>query len=141
MKIARWILLSSVVWMYTSAQQVEPIPGQTGIYFYSVGYIAFLPTKWKVVSYLNLEPTRTLWKNTKLYAKKVANSCQILEKYNWFCYTDCAPFVSCQGSRIKYIENLKTIVADFVQTEAPQDSKKNKCRSKRGALNFAEDIS
>ena len=67
------------MWIHASSQQVEHIPGQTGIYYNSVGYIAFSPTKCKVVSYLNLERTKTLWKSTKLYAKKVANSCQTLK--------------------------------------------------------------
>jgi len=76
------------VWIHTSTQKVEPISGQTGIYYDSVGYIAFSPTKWKVVSFLNLQPTGTLWKNTKLYVRKVASSCQTLDKYEWFRYTD-----------------------------------------------------
>ena len=93
------------------------------------------------MSFLNLQPTGTLWKNTKLYARKVASSCLALDKYEWFRYTDCTSFMSYYESRIKNIESLKSLITDLVQTDDPQKSRKTKDRSKRGVLNFIGDVS
>jgi hypothetical protein len=34
----------------------------------------FYPTKWKVVTYINLEPTRELWKQTRTHQGKILSS-------------------------------------------------------------------
>jgi hypothetical protein len=47
--------------------------------------------KWKV-TYINLEPTRELWKQTKIDQRKVIEFCQKIKDKNWYHYTDFAAF-------------------------------------------------
>jgi hypothetical protein len=63
--------------------------------------------KWKVVTYINLEPTRKLWKQTKSQQRKADEFCQKIKDRNWYRYTDCASFEQYMRSKGKYIDNLK----------------------------------
>jgi hypothetical protein len=65
---------------------------KTGIYFDEVGTVLFYPMKWKVVTYINLEPTRGLWKQTKIHQRKVNEFCQKIRNKDWYHYTECAAF-------------------------------------------------
>ena len=79
-----WILLSSVLllckYVQEQTQQTEPLTSEAGIYFDEVGMIYFYPTTWKVVSYINLQPTRYLWRKVKNHYKSVVEYCKNLEK-------------------------------------------------------------
>jgi hypothetical protein len=67
MKWFRLVVVVSVMitWRHAQAQQIEPLTSEAGIYFDEVGTISFSPMTWKVVSYLNLQPTRDLWRKVK----------------------------------------------------------------------------
>ena len=74
MKTLKWILLLTlrIRWQEEiNAQQVEHTNSKSGIYFDAIGYISFFPTNWTVLSYLNLEPTSTLWKTLRYIFKKL----------------------------------------------------------------------
>jgi hypothetical protein len=62
-----------VWWKLLQAQTIEDIKSETGIYFDEIGTVSFYPMKWKVVTYINLEPTREreLWRQTKIHQRKV----------------------------------------------------------------------
>jgi hypothetical protein len=53
------------LWRLTQGQTIIELESKTGIYFDEAGTVPFYPMKWKVVTYVNLEPTRELWKLTK----------------------------------------------------------------------------
>jgi hypothetical protein len=86
----------------------------TGIYFDEVGTIVFYPMKWKVITYINLEPTRELWKQTKVHQRKVMEFCQKIKDKNWYHYTDCMALGQYMRSKSKYIDNLKDLVAEYL---------------------------
>jgi methyl-accepting chemotaxis protein len=102
-----------------------------------MGTIFFYPTKWKVVTYINLEPTRELWKQTKTHQKKIADFCRKIKDKNWYHYTDCVAFDQYMKSKNKYIDNLKDLVAEYLATDNQTPSH----RTKRGVLNFIGEIS
>jgi hypothetical protein len=75
MQLRKWILVITVCtwWRLLQNQSIEKVESNTGIYFDEVGTIAFYPMKWKVVTYINLEPTREIWKQTKVHQRKEWN--------------------------------------------------------------------
>jgi hypothetical protein len=70
--------------------------------------------KWKVATYIDLEPTRELWKQTKIHQRKVTDFCQKIKDKNWYHSTDCAEFGQYVRSKSKYIDNLKDLVAEYL---------------------------
>ena len=66
--VGYWITVAIIAWPYIFpyAQEMKPtitqIESHTGLYFDEIGQIFFYPTQWKVVSYVNLNPTQLLWK-------------------------------------------------------------------------------
>jgi hypothetical protein len=103
----------------------------------TIGAVLFYPTKLKVVTYINLEQTRELWKQTKAHQRKVMKFCQKIKDKNWYHYTDCAAFEQYMKSKSKYIDNLKDLVAEYL-TDNNQNSNP---RSKRGVLNVVGEVS
>jgi hypothetical protein len=93
--------------------------------------------RWKVVTYINLQPTRELWRQTKLHQRKVTEFCQKIKAWKWYHYTGCATFEHFMKSKGKYIDNLKNLVLEYL-TRNHQDSS---IRSKLGILNFVGEIS
>jgi hypothetical protein len=91
----------------------------------------FYPTKWKVVTYINLEPTHELWKQTKTHKRKTADFCKKIKDKNWYHYTGYVAFDQYMKSKNKYVDNLKDLVAEYLTTDARNPSH----RTKRGALN------
>jgi hypothetical protein len=98
-------------WKLLQSQTVQEINSKTGIYFDEVGIVRFYPTRWTVVTYINLEPTRELWKQTKIHQRKIMNFCQKIKDKNWYHYTDCIAFDQYIKSKEQYIDNLKDLVA------------------------------
>ena len=96
MQLYRGIFVITVcVWwtlLQGQGQKVDDIDSRTGIYFDEIGTIRFYPMRWKVITYIDLEPTRELWKQTKLHQKRVTDFCQKIKNKNWYHYTDCAAF-------------------------------------------------
>jgi hypothetical protein len=124
-------------WRLLQAQTIQEMNSKTGIYFDQVGTILFYPTKWKVVTYINLEPTRELWKQTKLQQRRVADFCKKIKNENWYRYTDCIAFDQYVKSKNKYIDNLKDLVVEYLSAEIQNPGH----RSKRGVMNFVGEIS
>jgi hypothetical protein len=123
MQLRKWILVITVCtwWRLLQSQSIEKVESNTGIYFDEVGTIAFYPMKWKVVTYIDLEPTRELWKQTKVHQRKVMEFCQKTKDKNWYHYTDFMAFGQYMKSKSKYIDNLKDLVAEYL-TENNQNS-------------------
>jgi hypothetical protein len=124
-------------WKQAQSQTVQEVSSKTGLYFDEIGTILFYPTKWKVVTYINLEPTRELWKQTKTHQKKISEFCKKIKNKSWYHYTDCIAFDQYTKSKNKYIDNLKDLVAEYLAT----DTQNLNHRSKRGVLNFIGEIS
>ena len=128
------MLIMILHWGYTKAQEVEPIETETGIYFDEIGIMRFYPIQWKVVSYINLEPTRNLWQSTKSHQKKVLDSCKKIENKKWYHLTNCAAFQNYINPKTRAIDNLKNLIGEYLADE-------NLKRNRRGVLNFIGDIS
>jgi hypothetical protein len=127
----------STWWVITRAQTVQEVKSKTGLYFDEIGTMKFYPTKWKVVTYINLEPTRELWKQTKTHQRKIIDFCRKIKDKKWYHYTDCIAFDQYVNSKNKYINNLKDLVAEYLAA----DTKIPNYRSKRVVLNFIGEIS
>jgi hypothetical protein len=119
------------------AQEVDEIQSKTGIYFDEVGTLIFYPMKWKMVTCINLEPTRELWRQTKIHQKRVSEFCQKIKSKNWYHYTDCGNFEQYMTSKNKYMDNLKDLVDEYMTTNVQNQNR----RSKRGVLNFVGEVS
>ena len=139
MELRRWavIITFCIWWSQLQGQTVEEIESKTGIYFDEIGTVQFYPTKWKVATYINLEPTMELWRQTKFHQRKVTEFCQRIKGKNWYHYTDCSGFGQYMKSKNKYIDNLKDLVAEYLT----DDNENSGHRSKRGVLNFVGEIS
>jgi hypothetical protein len=94
MQLLKWTITLVLIKWYNvlQAQEVNEIQSKTGIYFDEVGTLIFYPMKWKVVTYINLEPTRELWRQTKIHQNRVSEFCQKIKSKNWYHYTDCGNF-------------------------------------------------
>jgi hypothetical protein len=63
--------LTIIAWCctLTGAEEVKPtitsIDSHEELYFDEMGQVFFYPTEWKVVSYVTLRPTQTLWRQVK----------------------------------------------------------------------------
>jgi hypothetical protein len=138
MQLYKWILLITpcMWWRLLQGQTIDKVESKAGVYFDEMGTVFFYPMKWKVVTYSNLEPTRELWKQTKIHQRKVSDFCQKVRNKTWYHYTDCAAFGQYMRSKGKYIDNLKDLVAEYMTNN--QNSNQ---RFKRGVLNFVGEIS
>jgi hypothetical protein len=126
MKLLRlWTLINILaLWKHVQTQQTEPLSSQAGIYFDEIGTISFYPTTWKVVSYLNLQPTRDLWRKVKAHYKQVVSYCQTLEMKPWYHYTDCNSFKQCVVSKIMYMDNMKELNEEYLKPEQQNNRRK-----------------
>ena len=132
-----WTLLSSIIALceLIHTQQTEPMTSDAGINFDEAGIISFYPMTWRVVSYLNLQPTRDLWRKVKNHYKSVIQYCQALEKTEWYHYTDCNSFQPYVSSKIKYIDNMKDLVSEYMKPDKLNN------HMKQGVLDFMGEIS
>ena len=138
MELFKWTIAITccIFWKLLYAQTVEEIESKSGIYFDEVGTVLFYPMKWRVITYINLEPTRELWRQTKIHQKKASEFCQKIKDRSWYHYTDCVAFDQYMRSKTKYIDNLKDLLAEYL-LESTQNSNH---RSKRVVLNFVGEI-
>jgi hypothetical protein len=131
------ILTLIVWWKPLQAQEIQEINSKTGIYFDEVGTVQFFPTKWKVITYINLEPTRELWRQTKSQQRKIIDLCRKITNKEWYHITDCIAFEQYVKSKNKYIDDLRNLVNEYLTI----DNKPPGHRVKRGVLNFIGEIS
>jgi hypothetical protein len=136
MKWFRLLVVSNmmITWRHAQTQQIEPSTSEAGIYFDEVGTISS-PMTWKVVSYLNLQPNRDLWRKVKDHYKQVVIYCQRLENTTWYHHKNCKSFGQYVSPKTKYIVDMKELVLEY----SKPDQQIN--RGKRGVLNFVGEIS
>ena len=91
-----------------------PTETRTGLYFDDIGQIFFYPTQWKVASNVNLKPTHLLWKQVKAHQLQIVNYCLKIHNATWYLLTGCRAFTPYIGSKVKYVEQLKDIGADYL---------------------------
>jgi hypothetical protein len=119
-------------WRKLQAQSVQEIKTNAGLYFDEMGTVSFYPSKWKVITYVNLEPTRELWRQTEGHQRKIADFCKKIKNRNWYHYTDCVALDQYLTSKNKYIDNLKDLLTEYMPTETRNTNR----RTKRGVMNF-----
>ena len=68
----------------------------------------------------------------KAHQLQIVNYCAKIRNATWYAMTDCQSFASYVRSKIRHVEQLKDIVADYLYTQ-PE-------RKKRGILNFGRDV-
>ena len=105
------------------------------IYFDELGTVRLFPMKWKFVSYIDLEPHRELWRQTKNFQTRVTEYCNKLETQEWYYLTDCKPSLSYFKSKAKYIDQLNENLIDYTSANKPI-RKRRSLREKRGLINF-----
>jgi hypothetical protein len=68
MQLRNWTVMITLFlwWKLLQAQTIEDIKSETGISFDGIGTVSFYPMKWKLVTYIILEPTHELWRQTKI---------------------------------------------------------------------------
>jgi len=108
------------------------IDSPTGLYFDEMGQIFFYPTQWKTVSYVNLKPTQTLWKQVKAHQLQIVNYCIKIQNTTWYPLTDCRAFAPYIRTNVRYVDQLKDIIADYLSAQPERD----KC----GILDLEADI-
>jgi hypothetical protein len=111
---------------------ITAIDSSTGLYFDEMVQVFFYPTQWKVVSYVSLKPTQLLWRQVKAHQLQVASYCMKIQNTTWYSLTDCRAFMPYVRSKIRYVDLLKDIVADYLSLPAG--------RTKRGILDLGGEI-
>jgi hypothetical protein len=122
--------------LFPYAEEVKPsitqIETQTGHYFNEIGQIFFYRTQCKIVSYVNLKPTQVLWIQVKSHQLQIVHYCARVSNATWYALTDYRVFTPYVKSKVKYVGQLKDIVADYL-TSQPK-------RVKRGILNIGGEV-
>lgn len=111
------------------------LTSNNGIYFDAWGYVQLYASHHKLVTYVNMEPPRESLRLVKRHVQSVFQFCDGIKNRTWYGYTDCLSFRSYISNRIKYVERLKDVIADYTTEEA------RSLRRKRGALNFIGQLS
>jgi len=73
--------------------------------------------------------TNSLWKQVKAHQLQIVNYCLKIHSATWYSLTDCQAFTSYIRSKVKYVAQLKGIVADYLSSLSEQVK-----RIKRGIL-------
>jgi hypothetical protein len=138
-RVANYLLMtvSILAWCYshTFAEDTKPTITpieSTGIYFDEIGNVFFYPTRWKIVSYVDLKPTQRLWKQVKIHQFQILNYCNKVQNTTWYQMTDCSGFTPYIRTKTRHIEQLKDVVVDYLAL--------NSERTKRGLLDVGGDI-
>jgi hypothetical protein len=130
--------LTIIKWscIFTCAEEVKPtiasVDSPSGLYFDEMGQVFFYPTQWKVVSYVNPKPTQMLWKQVKAHQLQIVNYCMKIHNTTWYPLTDCRAFTPYIRSKVRYVDQLNDIIADYLSAQ-PE-------RIKRGIFDLGGDI-
>lgn len=116
-----------------SVNQVQ-IKNQTGIYFDSWGYVQLYGSKWKLVTYINMEQMKDSLGQIKRHSRSLFQFCDGLKNRTWYSYTGCQSFRPYVNNKIRQLERLRDILADYLQAEQTH-------RTKRGVLDFVGQVS
>lgn len=130
-----WCILLLIHYSVCSDYNHTTLNDLNGIYFDAWGYVQLYASHYKLITYVNMEPARESLRQVKKHVQSVSQFCDGIKNQTWYGYTDCLAFRSYIGNRIRYVERLKDIVADYtVEEPIPK-------RRKRGVLNFIGHIS
>jgi hypothetical protein len=102
------------------------------LHFNEMKQVFFYPTQWKVISYVNLEPTQMLWKQVKLHQLQIVNNCMKIHNATWYPLTECRAYTPYIRSKVWYVDQLEDIIADYLSVKSE--------RVKRGVLELVENI-
>jgi hypothetical protein len=107
LRVGYWIITMAIIGWYctfTCAEDLKPnitpIDSHAGLYFNEIGHFLY-PTQWKVVSYVNLKPTQSLWQLVKARQSEIVNYCLKIHNITWYSLTDCRAFTPYIGSKVK----------------------------------------
>jgi hypothetical protein len=139
-KVGSYLLMTLAVTTWcctcTYTEEVKPnivsIDSRAGLYFDEIGHVFFYPTQWKIISYVNLRPTQLLWKQVKAQQSQIVNYCNKIHNATWYPLTDCRAFTPYIRSKVRYVEQLKDVIADYLSTQNE--------RTKRGILDVGGDV-
>jgi len=84
---------------------------------------------------VNLRPTQLLWKQVKAHQPQTVNYCLKNHNTTWYSLTDRRAFTPYIRSKVKYVEQLRDIVADYLSSQPEQPK-----RIKQGILNLGGDV-
>jgi hypothetical protein len=127
------ILLAT--WTQLHGQKLEIIPSTSGIYYDEIGTVYLYPTKWKVISYVNLSPHGDLWKATKMIQGKIVEYCSKIKSREWYYLTDCRASLPYFEAKAKYRDQLEESIMDYTTLSKPE-RKRRSLRIKREWINF-----
>jgi hypothetical protein len=96
-----------------------------------MGQILLYTTQRKNVSYADLKPVQLQWKQVKEHQMKILECCTKVKNETWYHLMDCHAFASYMGPKLKYVDQLRDIIADYL---SPQS-----LRTKRGILDLGGD--
>jgi hypothetical protein len=105
----------------------QPIVEPVNVYFDAWGYVQMYSSQWKFVTYINMEQAKDSLNSVKQHSRAVITFCENLKDQPWHQYTDCPTFKQYMNNRIKQIDNLKNIVADYTEND-PGMRKKSSVR-------------
>jgi hypothetical protein len=92
------MILVIITWYctFTRAEEVKPtiasIESHAGLYFDETGQVFYYPTRWKVVSYVDIKTNQMLWKQVKSQESRIVNYCNKIHNVTWYSFTDCRAF-------------------------------------------------
>ena len=120
LRVDSWIITAAIIglpYMIPCTEEFKPsstpIKSHTGLYFDEIVHIFFYHTQWKVVSYVNLKPTQVLWRQVKARQSQIVNYGSKIHNATWYLLSDFHAFTPYIRSKIKYVEQLGDIVADY----------------------------
>lgn len=133
-----WINVIILTWWWThlQGQDVQPLDKNSGIYYEQAGVLQLYPLKWKVISYVNVEPTLKLWQSTKKQSNVMKKFCGDYVSEVWYHHTDCTALNQYAQGKIQYITNLHNLVQEYMQNQESQSGG----RRRRGVMNFVGEI-
>jgi hypothetical protein len=129
--------LAIIKWscIFTCSEEVKPIvliDSPLGLYFDEKGQVFFCPTQRKVLSYVNLKSTQILLKQINSHQLQIVNYCTKIHNSTWYPLTDCRAFTPYIRSKVRYVDQLKGIIADYLSAQTE--------RIKHGILDLGGDI-
>ncbi|KAJ4430607.1 hypothetical protein ANN_19195 [Periplaneta americana] len=102
----------------------------TRIYFDNIGTIQFYPAQWSLITYVDLQPTKELWQNTKDVMIRFRKICEEIKTETWYPRTDCEASTNYFRSKVRAVDRVKGVLTDLIgKTE-------EFTRFRRGVLNF-----
>lgn len=134
MKVSAYVNLFLIFHIVTPFDfEHKPINEPVDVYFDAWGYVRMYSSQWKFVTYINMEPAKDSLNLVKQHSRAVFIFCETLRNQSWYQYTDCPTFKPYVNNKIKQVENLKNIVADYTESEPGR-------RRKRAVLEFVGKI-